>query len=310
MRSGRWGWIVPDGLWEPARPLLPPTRVRPQGGGVANIDDGARCSPRSFMCWSAAVPWRALPPCFGASKPTVHRRFLICSRAGVWGRLHQKVLQLLDGRNLIDLSRAVPDSAHVRAKGGELAGPSPVDRGKPGSRMHILSDANGLPVRVGLSAANTHDSLGLKPILSHFHMGHESHVAESKPQRLHADKAYDVPHLRRWLWGKHIGVRIARKGIDSSERLGRRRRVIERTMSWLTGYRRLNHRYERKPGNYLAFLGLSAALCCGSTTARRCRASISCSAPGPSGSSSSPGTPAWTKPNGRPGSPKATTSDS
>ncbi len=36
-----------------------------------------------------------------------------------------------------------------------------------------------------------------------------------------------------------------RKGVDSSERLGRRRWVIERTMSWLTGYRRLNHRYER-----------------------------------------------------------------
>ncbi|MFD6827017.1 transposase, partial [Streptomyces sp. NPDC060085] len=48
----------------------------------------------------------------------------------------------------------------------------------------------------------------------------------------------------------------------SSERLGRRRWVIERTMSWLTGYRRLNHRYERYPRNYLAFLGLAAALCC------------------------------------------------
>jgi transposase len=80
--------------------------------------------------------------------------------------------------------------------------------------------------------------------------------------RLHADKAYDVPHLRRWLWGKRIGLRIARKGIDSSERLGRRRWVIERTMSWLTGYRRLAHRYERHPRNYLAFLGLAAALCC------------------------------------------------
>ncbi len=137
-----------------------------------------------------------------------------------------------------------------------------MDRGKPGSRMHVLSDADGLPLRVGLSAANTHDSLALKPMLSHFHMGHESHATESKPGRLHADKAYDVPHLRRWLWGKHIGVRIARKGIESSERLGRRRWVIERTMSWLTGYRRLNHPYERKPGNYLAFLGLAAALCC------------------------------------------------
>lgn len=137
-----------------------------------------------------------------------------------------------------------------------------MDRGKPGSKMHVLSDANGLPLRVGVSAASTHDSQALKPMLSHFHMGHESHAADSKPQRLHADKAYDVPHLRRWLWGKRIGVRIARKGIDSSERLGRRRWVIERTMSWLTGYRRLTHRCERHPRNYLAFLGLAAALCC------------------------------------------------
>ncbi|MFG2030482.1 IS5 family transposase [Streptomyces sp. NPDC048825] len=262
MGSGRWGWIVPDGLWELARPLLPPARVRPQGGGVANIDDEAVFAAIIYVLVSGCA-WRALPPCFGASKSTVHRRFAIWSRAGVWGRLHQKVLQLLDEQDLVDLSRAVLDSAHVRAKkGGELAGPSPVDRGKRGSKMHVLSDANGLPLRVGLSAANTHDSLALKPMLSHFHMGHESHAADSKPVRLHADKAYDIPHLRRWLWGNRIGVRIARKGIDSSERLGRRRWVIERTMSWLTGYRRLNHRYERKPGNYLAFLGLASALCC------------------------------------------------
>lgn len=33
-------------------------------------------------------------------------------------------------------------------------------------------------------------------------------------------------------------------------------------MSWLTGYRRLNHRYAHPPRNYLASLGLAAALCC------------------------------------------------
>ncbi|GGQ01385.1 hypothetical protein GCM10010279_05480 [Streptomyces mutabilis] len=58
-------------------------------------------------------------------------------------------------------------------------------------------DANGLPLRVGVSAANTHDSQTLEPMLSHFHMGHETHATDSKPQRLPADKAYDVPHLRR-----------------------------------------------------------------------------------------------------------------
>lgn len=68
-------------------------------------------------------------------------------------------------------------------------------------------------------------------------------------------KAYDIPRLRKWLRGKRVGVRIARKGSDSSERLGRQRWVIERPMSRPTGYRRLNHRYERHPGNYLALLG-------------------------------------------------------
>ena len=138
-----------------------------------------------------------------------------------------------------------------------------MDRGKPGSKMHVLSDANGLPLLVGISAANVHDSQALKPMVLGHQTRHDPHNGRCfKPQRLHADKAYDTPELRKWVRGKRIGVRIARKGVESSKRLGRRRWVIERTMSWLTGYRRLNHRYERNSRNYLAFLGLAAALCC------------------------------------------------
>ncbi|WP_307822083.1 IS5 family transposase [Streptomyces coffeae] len=254
--------MVLDGLWEIAKPCLPPARVRPQGGGVANIDDEAVFAAIVYVLVSGCV-WRALPPCFGASKSTVYRRFLIWSRAGVWGRLHHKVLEILADRGLVGLSRAVLDSAHVWAgKGGELAGPSPMDRGRPGSTMHVLSDANGLPLVVGVCAANVHDSLGLKPMVAHFHIGHELHGGHSQPKRLHAGTAYDLSGLRQWLCSRHIGVRIARMGIESSDRLGRRRWVIERTISWLTGYRRLSPRYERHPRNYLAFLGLAAALCC------------------------------------------------
>ncbi|MFE6520069.1 IS5 family transposase, partial [Streptomyces sp. NPDC057748] len=139
----------------------------------------------------------------------------------------------------------------------------------PGSKMHVLSDANGLLLVVGVSAANTHDSQGLKPMVAGLQTRHDPHRGwHYKPGKLHADKAYDIPELRKWLRGKRIGVRIARKGIESSERLGRRRWVIERTMSWLTSYRRLNHRYERHPRNYLAFLGLAADLCCYKRLAR------------------------------------------
>ncbi|GAA3446381.1 hypothetical protein Pve01_41070 [Planomonospora venezuelensis] len=62
--------------------------------------------------------WRALPPCFGISKSTVHRRFGIWSRAGVRSKLHQVVLDRLAVADLLDLSRVVLDSAHVRARKG------------------------------------------------------------------------------------------------------------------------------------------------------------------------------------------------
>lgn len=51
------------------------------------------------------------------------------------------------------------------------------------------------------------------------------------PQRLRTDKASGHPALRKWLRGKQVEVRIARKGIESSERLAWRRWVIERTKS-------------------------------------------------------------------------------
>ncbi len=81
-----------------------------------------------------------------------------------------------------------------------------------------------------------------------------------KPGKQHANKAYDIAELRRWVRHRGIGVRIARKGIESSERLGRNRWVIERTISWLTGYHRLNIRYDRKAVHFLAFLTLAVTL--------------------------------------------------
>lgn len=68
--SGRWGRILPEGLWELARPFLPPARVRPQGGGVANIDDDALFAAIIYVLVGGGCAWRALPPCFGASKST------------------------------------------------------------------------------------------------------------------------------------------------------------------------------------------------------------------------------------------------
>jgi transposase len=61
---------------------------------------------------------------------------------------------------------------------------------------------------------------------------------------------------------RHIRVRIARKGIDSSEKLGRHRWVVERTLAWLGQYRRLTIRYEQRADIHDAFLTLACALIC------------------------------------------------
>jgi transposase len=68
-----------------------------------------------------------------------------------------------------------------------------------------------------------------------------------KPDKLHADKAYDHAELRNWVRDHGMSVRIARKSVESNQKLGRHRWVIERTMAWLTGYRRLTLRYDATP---------------------------------------------------------------
>ena len=104
----------------------------------------------------------------------------------------------------------------------------------------MLSDANGLPLLVGVSAAHTHDSHALQPMIQGLPaIRSRRGPRRRKPARLRADKAYDSAAHRTWLRERGIIPRIARRGIDTSDRLGRYRWKIERTIAWLTGYRRL-----------------------------------------------------------------------
>jgi len=106
-------------------------------------------------------------------------------------------------------------------KGGEATGANPVDRGRPGSERHLLVDGDGLPLSVVLTGANVHDSRvfeelieGVQPIRT------PSGRPRRRPDKVHADKGYDFPRCRRTLRQRGIKARIARRGVDSSERFG------------------------------------------------------------------------------------------
>jgi transposase len=84
----------------------------------------------------------------------------------------------------------------------------------------------------------------------------------TRPAKVHADTAYEAEHCRQYLRRRGIGCRIARKGIESRERLGRYRWVVERSQAWLSRFRRLDVRYERQAAIHQAFLDLGCALIC------------------------------------------------
>ncbi len=81
---------------------------------------------------------------------------------------------------------------------GQLTGPNPTDRGKRGSKIHLIVDRKGLPLSVGISAANLHDRqalipmvLGIPPIRS------RGGPRRRRPGKLHGDKGYDYRYLRQ-----------------------------------------------------------------------------------------------------------------
>jgi transposase len=127
-----------------------------------------------------------------------------------------------------------------------------------------VADQRGVPLAVVLSAANVHDSKVLEEAvdaLSPIRKPRQGRPRK-RPAKLHADKSYDFPRCRKAVIKRGITSRIFRRGIDSSEKLGRHRWVVERTLAWLARYRRLSIRYERRTDIREAFLHLGCSLIC------------------------------------------------
>jgi transposase len=117
-----------------------------------------------------------------------------------------------------------------------------------------------------LTAANVHDSKVLEKTVDSIEPIRRPRGRPGRPRKrpnkLHADRAYDFPRCRKALRRRGITPRIARRGIDSSERLECHRWVVERTLAWLAKYRRLTIRYERRDDIHEAFLHLGCSLVC------------------------------------------------
>lgn len=78
-----------------------------------------------------------------------------------------------------------------------------------------------------------------------------------RPMIFHADKAYDNRRVRRYLRRRGVKARIARIGVESKQRLGKHRWVVERTMAWMHGFRKLSTRHDRSAATITALTTLA-----------------------------------------------------
>ena len=143
----------------------------------------------------------------------------------------------------------VVDSCSVRAKrGGELTGPNPTDRGKAGTKYHVVVATDGTPLGVVPSAANVHDTR-LFP-----HLLRLAQVVCAAIGKLYADAACHSAE-NRWLCLRDgIEPRIRGVGEPHGSGLGSVRRIVEHDRAWLPADKRLDRRHDRLGRVILALL--------------------------------------------------------
>ena len=125
-----------------------------------------------------------------------------------------------------------------------------------------MTDRQGIILSVVLSGANVNDHLMLVEALESIPAVRSGRRGRPRfrPLKLHGDKGYDYPAVWQELKQRGIEARIARRGVEDGSRLGKHRWVVERTLAWLSRFRRLRVRYEQSPDIHLAFTYLAAVL--------------------------------------------------
>lgn len=208
------------------------------------------------------IPWEMLPQEMGCgSGITCWRRLRDWQAAGVWYRSTKLYWNGFPKPTKSTGRGRLWDRAAWLLPGGESTGRNPTDRGKSGSKRHLVVDRRGVPLAIRHTGANVHDVTMLETMVDAIPpLRGRRGRPRKRPAKLHADKAYDSRKARQAWRRRRITPRIARRKIDSSQRLGRYRWVVERTLGWLNRFRRLKVRYERRADIHQAFLTLGCAL--------------------------------------------------
>lgn len=191
----------------------------------------------------------------GCSDRTIRRRVQAWAAAGLAQQLHTLVLSQYDRMIGLDLAHLAIDGCITKAPGGgEVAGRSPVDRGKLGLKRSTATEATGIPLHMVATGANRPDAEVLPATLA----GALSWRDPMTVSTVHLDAAYDSRATRTLLEGLELEGVIARKGVPAPIQTGPRW-VVERTQAWMNGFGRLRRSLDRRREAVEFYLFLAAA---------------------------------------------------
>lgn len=226
------------------------------------------------------APWEDIPERYGKSK-TIYDRYTWWRRNGTWARI-AKALQLkLDAQGLIDWEQWSLDATIVRAH--RVAGGAPHDpvdgsdepsnhalgrsAGGFSTKIHLLSDSNGVPLDAILTPGQTHESTQVERVLEQADIPRTQPRRRRRPRRLSADRAYDAQRIRHFLRRHGIKPVIPPKRRTGKRKRGRpvtydriayrKRGTIEQCVGWLKECRAVATRYEKLALNYLGLVKLA-----------------------------------------------------
>ena len=174
-------------------------------------------------------------------------------RLGVFAQLRQIALDAYDRIVGLLLDHIAVDGCITKAPGGgEIAGPSPVNRRKQGMKRSVLVEGHGIPLGRVLAGAHRHDSPLLAPTLDL--------LDELGPLpdeiTVHLDSGYDSGKTRHTLAKRGLHGEIARKG-EKAPIQATQRWHVERTNAWHNAFNRLQRCYERREAVVEAFFDLA-----------------------------------------------------
>jgi transposase len=257
--------LVTDALWGRLEPLLPPPAKRRFRFPGRKPLDYRKVLTGILFVLKTGIAWDDLPAELGwGCGKTCRNHLQLWYETGVWAKLHAVLLGELNAAEQIDWSRALIDASFAEAPGGgEDAGPNPTDRGKSGSKHHVMTDAQGIPLAATVTAANVNDvTEALHVLTSMPPVGGKPGPKREKAERLQGDRGYDSEPLRQVLRWLGITPVLAKRNTEHGSGLGVTRWFVERTLAWLHSFGRLRRRLDRHISLQDAFLQLACSLIC------------------------------------------------